>query len=771
MYLQLLFSILTILIWVAVGQQPFDSHVIYPETQDVYEFWLDIDMKLTMAVPKDQSAIPVFFNISDGIYYKHSSTKDQPKCGAKVPVMSSLDQMIVGDGLHRTAIVVNGSLPGPTLTILQNSTVIIHVRNSLPVDEVSLHWHGLDMKNFFFMDGVGRVSICPIQPGETFVYKFYVPDHPGTYFYHGHAGPHRSDGLWGALIVLPRPAAEGDSTFPEGKVEDNFLIINDWYPYKAQWYYDQILYDGIKFSYGYMNMTSCYFMTKNLAGQIVGLSQYHSALINGRGWYNMADLESANHRLPIYRLNVSSANQQRVRIINSGMSYAFRVSIGGHLLEVVAVDAFEVKSVIASEVVVSPGERYDVILMPIRATKGAFRITIQTLEALDFFDKPMELHYNFGLLIYDNYQPTSPVPKINHNCSNSEPCIVVNCPFQDFPKNSVYKCKNLEDLEALNLDSQGDEVLQPSFTSGFEEYHLNFRFEEHGHTVNGIQNVFPISPPFLYPDDEAKTIIPCYKDQGLNSWDPCTHIVNLQIGNVVQLVIYAKGEKNKTSNNKIDPTIGFGHPFHLHGHHFYVVKQAWPLYDNNSLAKQVESDITCNHYFCNDGNWSNPSWANGNIKGINLKTPILKDTVWVPFGGYVIIRFKADNPGLWFSHCHLVTHHLDGMGLIFKEGSYDQMPQPPDDYPVCGAAIPMGPPTPKPSPSNPAKSPLPPASMSIGIIVGVGVACLVVGLLIGLLTSALKVKISRKRASKEILIGDDNSARTSYPNKSFDDHF
>lgn len=29
----------------------------------------------------------------------------------------------------------------------------------------------------------------------------------------------------------------------------------------------------------------------------------------------------------------------------------------------------------------------------------------------------------------------------------------------------------------------------------------------------------------------------------------------------------------------------------------------------------------------------------------NLKNPIRKDTVSVPDGGYVVLRFKADNPG------------------------------------------------------------------------------------------------------------------------------
>ena len=34
--------------------------------------------------------------------------------------------------------------------------------------------------------------------------------------------------------------------------------------------------------------------------------------------------------------------------------------------------------------------------------------------------------------------------------------------------------------------------------------------------------------------------------------------------------------------------------------------------------------------------WSDPSWENGNIPGLNLKNPPRKDTVIVPSGGYAV---------------------------------------------------------------------------------------------------------------------------------------
>jgi len=44
----------------------------------------------------------------------------------------------------------------------------------------------------------------------------------------------------------------------------------------------------------------------------------------------------------------------------------------------------------------------------------------------------------------------------------------------------------------------------------------------------------------------------------------------------------------------------------------------------------------------------------------------IKDTVTVPDGGYSMVRFRADNPGYWFFHCHITFHAEIGMGLILK---------------------------------------------------------------------------------------------------------
>ena len=55
----------------------------------------------------------------------------------------------------------------------------------------------------------------------------------------------------------------------------------------------------------------------------------------------------------------------------------------------------------------------------------------------------------------------------------------------------------------------------------------------------------------------------------------------------------------------------------------------------------------------------------GKIKR-NLVNPVQKDTIAVPDGGFAILRFKADNPGFWFTHCHFAWHNHIGMGFVIQ---------------------------------------------------------------------------------------------------------
>jgi FtsP/CotA-like multicopper oxidase with cupredoxin domain len=95
------------------------------------------------------------------------------------------------------------------------------------------------------------------------------------------------------------------------------------------------------------------------------------------------------------------------------------------------------------------------------------------------------------------------------------------------------------------------------------------------------------------------------------------------------------------------------HPFHLHGNSFYVL---------STYRSEGRTGWGSYNPFINNGEAEPPS-------GVNLVSPLRKDTVSVPRRGHVILRFPADNPGIWMLHCHMMVHLGSGMAMGFHIGA------------------------------------------------------------------------------------------------------
>ena len=89
-------------------------------------------------------------------------------------------------------------MPGPTIEADVGDTLVVELTNALP-EPTSIHWHGLRVPAD--MDGTQLVQ-QPIQPGETFEYRFVLPD-AGTFWYHPHMNEtvQLEKGLYGPLVV------------------------------------------------------------------------------------------------------------------------------------------------------------------------------------------------------------------------------------------------------------------------------------------------------------------------------------------------------------------------------------------------------------------------------------------------------------------------------------------------------------------------------------------------------------------------------------------
>jgi len=107
----------------------------------------------------------------------------------------------------------------PVITVPKGGRLRTTLRNSLP-EHTSVHWHGIRLPND--MDGVPYVTQQPVDPGQSHVYDFVVPD-AGLFPFHSHCNTaaQLGRGLAGALVVT------GDETRPYDA--DLMCVIKDWH--------------------------------------------------------------------------------------------------------------------------------------------------------------------------------------------------------------------------------------------------------------------------------------------------------------------------------------------------------------------------------------------------------------------------------------------------------------------------------------------------------------------------------------------------------------
>lgn len=84
------------------------------------------------------------------------------------------------------------------------------------------------------------------------------------------------------------------------------------------------------------------------------------------------------------------------------------------------------------------------------------------------------------------------------------------------------------------------------------------------------------------------------------------------------------------------------HPWHLHGHQYQVVARS----DTNATL---------------EGKLYDPSMAD--------PQPMRRDTIGIRQGGWVAIRFRADNPGIQLIHCHIEWHVEAGLSAAILEAT------------------------------------------------------------------------------------------------------
>ncbi|GLJ52121.1 hypothetical protein SUGI_1108570 [Cryptomeria japonica] len=521
----------------------------------------------------------------------------------------------------QNVITVNGQLPGPTLYVNEEDSVIVRVHNRAKYN-ATIHWHGLQQMRTPWADGPVYITQCPIRPGGSYTYRFIITAREGTLWWHAHSSWLRAT-VYGAIVIFPKRGASYPFTSPYAHA---LIQLGEWWNSNPIDVIDEAIRTG-----GPPNISDAF-------------------TINGEP----GDLYPCSKR-NTYRLPVRKGKRYLLRIVNAAMNFEMFFSVAHHKLTVVGVDASYTKPYKTKYVFIAPGQTTDVLLTankPIGKYYMAARV-----------------YSSSPIVAFDNTTTTAILDYIGS--SNSSSPVMPKLPLYNDTRRATRFSRNIRSLGSKAFPVQVPKHLKEDllFTVGFGLFPCpsgrtclgpngtrlaasinNISFvspsisilQAYYFKINGVFTTdFPSKPPvkFNYTSDN----IPSSLYTPLRG----TRVKVLEYNTAVQLVFQ-------------DTNIftGENHPMHLHGYNFYVVGFGFGNYD------PVKDPLK-----------------------FNLVNPPKRNTVAVPVSGWAAIRFYADNPGVWFLHCHIDAHLSWGlsMALLVKDGpgKSAKLKPPPSDLPKC----------------------------------------------------------------------------------------
>lgn len=282
-------------------------------------------------------------------------------------------------GRPRTALTINGSLPGPLLRWREGETVALRVANALDED-TSIHWHGIILPAN--MDGVPGLSFRGIQPGGHYDYRFTVKQ-SGTYWYHSHSGFQEQQGVYGPLVIEPH---EPDPIVAD---REHVVMLTDWTDEEPGRVFAKLKKQP--HYYNFHRRTAGDFI-RDVRASGLGAT-IADRLMWGRMRMNPTDIADVSGATYTYLLNgappaagwtglFTPGERVRLRVINGSAMTYFDLRIPRLKMTVVAADGLPVRPVEVDELRIAVAETFDVLVEP--SGSEAFTIFAQSMDRTGF---------------------------------------------------------------------------------------------------------------------------------------------------------------------------------------------------------------------------------------------------------------------------------------------------------------------------------------------------------------------------------------------------
>lgn len=559
---------------------------------------------------------------------------------------------LTADGIEHGVMSINRQIPGPAIQVCKDDLIVVDMMNAMGGTAASMHWHGLRQRETPHMDGVPFITQCPVEFMSTFRYAFWATE-PGTQFYHSHAGHHKVNGHYGAMIIRQPEANNPNAHLYDYDLPEHFILASDW-----------------------MHVTGEMFMPGlPSSGGILPVN----LLINGRGTFTREDGTRTNVPRQVYR--VRKGGRYRFRFINAASHVCpLELQIANHTLEIIASDANNLQPISVNTLVATSGERFDFVVNADLPTDD-YWIRVRAIGPCN--DRQLS---QFAVL---SYQPLS-VPEADIAFPNKETpnfndplfdtVVSANHPNTTCGVSKPDVC--VTDFEAYETE---DDIINGTpderFILGFENYPMTFSnafgLNSHEHFMNvhdsvvlqgAINNISFTYPPFSLLTQPELITDGLFCDESTwpgrcQSQDHCTciHRLKIKLNALIELYIL-----------DLTPEVNdLNHPFHLHGYQMYVMEMGQDR--RNPITMERAEKIA----------------RTQSLRRTRVTTmPPKKDTVSVPSKGYTRVRFRANNPGFWLMHCHFEWHTAVGMVLVLQVGEPASFVKPPAGFPTCNKYTP-----------------------------------------------------------------------------------
>lgn len=532
------------------------------------------------------------------------------------------------DGVYKSGFHINGHSPGPCIEGDEGDWIRVIVHNMSPVT-MSIHFHGILQRGTPWSDGVSGITQPPIHPGHFFTYEFQVKNQYGFTWYHAHHRGYLTDGVYGPMNFV----ASAHRARPYHMITNNTndldmirelerspisLIGDDSFKWNmdvimARMYdfgidplcIQSILING-KGRVNCLNETTIQrLQRKHLAPQLIRESIFDKwgCMRMENGYANATDIDALE--MPgHYKYCNPTTSPQYVLKANASWHYFNVLNAGGQFTKTFSIDGHILWLVAIDGVFVEPKPAHQ-LMMPV-GSRFSIVVKARSGKFKIRFAAALSPQFVEGVGYLINREDS--VTEDAEIYQDLDGKLMNTALTTVWPRDTIpYEVSAKYNLHNVAADHTFQLYLNRTGMVTFSMFDggllLPMTFEHEGPLIDTLNNEF-------------------------GEWALRD---NIALGDVIDIII-------NNSNS-------MGHPVHLHGHLFYLASHS----DSENFKYVSLADAVADGY---DGLQKNPP---------------LFDVTYIPADGHSVIRFVADNPGIWMIHCHNLGHLIGGMGAVVVE--------------------------------------------------------------------------------------------------------